>query len=86
MTMKFSNQHLQKAADGKKHESITGRKGVDFFLAQRDDDIARWDPEKASMVFVSDEAIINCKMIQVDLTTTQKEILAQFSSTEETGE
>lgn len=82
--MKFSNEHLNKMANGQSVQPITGREGVDFFLAQRDADIARWDAQKASMVFVSDEALIACKMIQSDLATTQTEILAEvIASTEE---
>lgn len=80
--MKFRNKHLQHLSDGREEKVLTGREGVDFFLAERDDDVARWDPEKASMVFTSDELLIACKMIQVDLATTQQEFISSILSAE----
>jgi hypothetical protein len=83
--MKFSNSHLQNLAEGKS-QNLSAREGVDFFLSKRDEDIATWDPRKASMVFTSDEAIINCKMLQIDVDTTQNEILSQFVGVQLEGE
>lgn len=82
--MKFSNPHLQNMAEGKSQQ-LSAREGIDFFLSNRGEDIATWDPRRASMIFTSDDSIINCKMIQVDIDTVQIDVLEEFTGLELKG-
>ena len=78
--MKFSNPKLQKQASQSSDPEISGRQGVDFHLGIRGNDSLTWDPKTATMAFESDGTIINCKLLEVDVTKGKSQLINEFIS------
>lgn len=70
--MKFSNDKFNNERGYLPHADKVKnlqRDKVDFFIESRNDDIARWDSAAEGIAFTSDEAIIYCHIMDVDLLT-----------------